>query len=79
MYVTVNIFITNRNRRYSLKTDILHRGKSYMHIMILPSLNQHSRVLCKHGNGERASPANLKSSIGSKLICLGCHKFGLLS
>ena len=28
-------------------------------------LEEPSHVLCKHSNGERASPVNLKSSIGS--------------
>ena len=33
----------------------------YFHIIMV----QTSHVLCKHSNGERSSPANFKSSIGS--------------
>ena len=47
-----------------------------MHREIASSKKVTIHVLCKHINGEQASPANLKSSV-SLCICLGGHKLDL--
>ena len=61
------VWVLYSTHKYSGTLISTWDGK-YTCIVSAKCINSH--VLCKNSNGERASPANLKSSLGSKLICL---------